>query len=249
MWKDRERSMELVDRAAKAGYDTLMITVDVPVAGARLRDKRNGFSIPPALTLGTVINALPRPWWWWDFLTTEPLQFASLSEWQGTVAELLDFMFDPTVTFDDLAWVKKQWPGKLVVKGVQTVDDAKKLAKLGVDAIVLSNHGGRQLDRAPIPFHLLPKVVKEVGKDTEIHLDTGIMSGADIIAAVALGARFTLVGRAYLYGLMAGGQAGVNRTFEILSEQMTRTMKLLGVTELDELTPKHVTQLQALIAR
>ena len=248
MWKDREKSMELVDRAAKAGYDTLMVTVDVPVAGARLRDKRNGFSIPPALTLGTVINALPRPWWWWDFLTTEPLQFASLSEWQGTVAELLDFMFDPTVTFDDLAWVKKQWPGKLVVKGVQTVDDAKKLAKLGVDAIVLSNHGGRQLDRAPIPFHLLPKVVKEVGKDAEIHLDTGIMSGADIIAAVALGARFTLVGRAYLYGLMAGGQAGVNRTFEILSEQMTRTMKLLGVTELDELTPKHVTQLQSLRA-
>jgi isopentenyl diphosphate isomerase/L-lactate dehydrogenase-like FMN-dependent dehydrogenase len=121
-------------------------------------------------------------------------------------------MFDPTVTFDDLAWVKKQWPGKLVVKGVQTVDDAKKLAKLGVDAIVLSNHGGRQLDRAPIPFHLLPKVVKEVGKDTEIHLDTGIMSGADIIAAVALGARFTLVGRAYLYGLMAGGQAGPGRS-------------------------------------
>lgn len=249
MWKDRDRSMELVDRAAKAGYDTLMVTVDVPVAGARLRDKRNGFSIPPALTLGTVMNALPRPWWWWDFLTTEPLQFASLSEWQGTVAELLDFMFDPTVTFDDLAWVKKQWPGKLVVKGVQTVDDAKKLAKLGVDAIVLSNHGGRQLDRAPIPFHLLPKVVKEVGKETEVHLDTGIMSGADIIAAVALGARFTLVGRAYLYGLMAGGEAGVNRALEILSDQMARTMKLLGVTELDELTPGHVTQLQAYSAR
>lgn len=249
MWKDRDRSMELVDRAAKAGYDTLMVTVDVPVAGARLRDKRNGFSIPPALTLGTVMNALPRPWWWWDFLTTEPLQFASLSEWQGTVAELLDFMFDPTVTFDDLAWVKKQWPGKLVVKGVQTVEDAKKLAKLGVDAIVLSNHGGRQLDRAPIPFHLLPKVVKEVGKDTEVHLDTGIMSGADIIAAVALGARFTLVGRAYLYGLMAGGEAGVNRALEILSDQMARTMKLLGVTELDELTPGHVTQLQAYSAR
>jgi len=113
---------------------------------------------------------------------------------------------------------------------------------------VLSNHGGRQLDRAPIPFHLLPQVVKEVGKDTEIHLDTGIMSGADIVAAVALGAKFTLVGRAYLYGLMAGGQAGVNRTFEILSEQMIRTMKLLGVRDLGELTPKHVTQLQSLRA-
>lgn len=249
MWKDRDRSMELVDRAWKAGFDTLQVTVDVPVAGARLRDKRNGFSIPPALTLGTIVNAIPRPWWWFDFLTTDPLEFASLSEWQGTVAELLDFMFDPTVTYDDLKWVKSQWPGKLVVKGVQTVDDAKKLAKLGVDGIILSNHGGRQLDRAPIPFHLLPTVVKEVGKDTEVHLDTGIMSGADIVAAVALGARFTLVGRAYLYGLMAGGEAGVNRTFEILSEQMARTMRLLGVTHLGELEPGHVTQLQRLVPR
>ena len=249
MWKDRDRSMNLVERAAAAGFDTLMVTVDVPVAGERIRDKRNGFSIPPALTAATVVNALPRPWWWWDFLTTDPLQFASLSSWKGTVAELLDFMFDPTVTFEDLAWIKKQWPGKLVVKGVQTVADAKKLASMGVDGIVLSNHGGRQLDRAPIPFHLLPAVVKEVGKDTEVHLDTGIMSGADIIAAVALGARFTLVGRAYLYGLMAGGHAGVNRTFEILSGQMARTMKLLGVTHLDELEPGHVTQLERLRAR
>jgi isopentenyl diphosphate isomerase/L-lactate dehydrogenase-like FMN-dependent dehydrogenase len=249
MWKDRDRSMNLVERAAAAGFDTLMVTVDVPVAGERIRDKRNGFSIPPALTAATVVNALPRPWWWWDFLTTDPLQFASLSSWKGTVAELLDFMFDPTVTFEDLAWIQKQWPGKLVVKGVQTVADAKKLASMGVDGIVLSNHGGRQLDRAPIPFHLLPAVVKEVGKDTEVHLDTGIMSGADIIAAVALGARFTLVGRAYLYGLMAGGHAGVNKTFEILSGQMARTMKLLGVTHLDELEPGHVTQLERLRAR
>jgi isopentenyl diphosphate isomerase/L-lactate dehydrogenase-like FMN-dependent dehydrogenase len=185
MWKDRDRSMELVDRAWKAGFDTLQVTVDVPVAGARLRDKRNGFSIPPALTLGTIVNAIPRPWWWFDFLTTDPLEFASLSSWDGTVAELLDFMFDPTVTYDDLEWVKSQWPGKIVVKGIQTLEDAKRVSKLGVDGIVLSNHGGRQLDRAPIPFHLLPQVVKAVGKDTEVHLDTGIMSGADIIASVA----------------------------------------------------------------
>ena len=246
MWKDRDRSMELVNRSWNAGFDTLQVTVDVPVAGARLRDKRNGFSIPPALTAGTLINAIPRPWWWFDFLTTDPLEFASLSSWQGTVAELLDFMFDPTVTYEDLKWVKSQWPGKLVVKGVQTLEDAKKLARLGVDAVVLSNHGGRQLDRAPVPFHLLPQVVREVGKTTEVHLDTGIMSGADIVAAVALGARFTLVGRAYLYGLMAGGEAGVLRTFEILSEQMARTMRLLGVTHLDELEPRHVTQLRRL---
>jgi L-lactate dehydrogenase (cytochrome) len=249
MWKDRDRSMALVDRAAAAGFDTLLVTVDVPVAGARLRDKRNGFSIPPQLTLGTVINALPRPAWWINFLTTEPLAFASLDRWSGTVGELLDSMFDPTVTFDDLAWIKEQWPGKLVVKGVQNVDDAKKLASMGVDGITLSNHGGRQLDRAPIPFHLLPEVVREVGNDLEVHLDTGIMSGADIVAAVALGAKFTLVGRAYLYGLMAGGREGVDRAITILSDQITRTMRLLGVSSLEELTPAHVTQLQRLIPR
>mgnify|MGYP006137267265 CR=1 FL=1 len=249
MWKDRDRSMELVDRAHKAGFETLLVTVDVPVAGARLRDKRNGFSIPPALTAGTVLNAIPRPWWWVNFLTTDPLEFASLSKWEGTVAELLDFMFDPTVTYEDLKWIKAQWPGKLVVKGVQTVDDAKKLAEIGVDGIVLSNHGGRQLDRAAVPFHVLPEVVKAVGKKTEVHLDTGIMSGADIVAAVAMGAKFTMVGRAYLYGLMAGGQEGVHRTFEILSEQLARTMQLLGVTNLEELEPRHVTQLRRLIPR
>jgi L-lactate dehydrogenase (cytochrome) len=228
-------------------FDTLLVTVDVPVAGARLRDKRNGFSIPPALTAGTVLNALPRPWWWFDFLTTDPLEFASLSSWSGTVAELLDHMFDPTVNYEDLAWIKDQWPGKVVVKGVQTVEDAKKIAKVGVDGIILSNHGGRQLDRAPIPFHLLPHVVKEVGKDMEVHIDTGIMSGADIVASVAMGARFTLIGRAYLYGLMAGGTAGVDRAVQILAEQVTRTMRLLGVNKLEELEPGHVTQLQRLI--
>uniref|UniRef100_UPI002FCA34E2 alpha-hydroxy acid oxidase n=1 Tax=Aeromicrobium sp. TaxID=1871063 RepID=UPI002FCA34E2 len=124
MWKDRERSMALVDRAAKAGFDTLLVTVDVPVAGARLRDTRNGMTIPPTLSPRTVLNAIPRPAWWLNFLTTEPLAFASLDKWSGTVAELLDTMFDPTVTFDDLAWIKDQWHGKVVVKGVQNVDDA-----------------------------------------------------------------------------------------------------------------------------
>jgi L-lactate dehydrogenase (cytochrome) len=246
MWKDRDRSMALVDRAAKAGFDTLLVTVDVPVAGARLRDKRNGFSIPPQLTVGTVLNALPRPEWWINFLTTEPLAFASLDRWSGTVGDLLDTMFDPTVTFEDLAWITAQWPGKVVVKGVQTVADAARLAELGVDGIILSNHGGRQLDRAPIPFHLLPSVAREVGGDLEVLLDTGIMNGADIVASVALGARCTLVGRAYLYGLMAGGEAGVDRAIQILSEQVVRTMRLLGVKSLEELEPGHVTQLARL---
>ena len=158
-------------------------------------------------------------------------------------------MFDPTVTFDNLAWITDQWRGKVVVEGVQSLDDARRLASMGVDGIILSDHGGRQLDRAPIPFHLLPDVAREVGTDLEVHLDTGIMSGADIVAAIALGADFTLVGRAYLYGLMAGGREGVDRMIEILSEQITRTMRLLGVTSLAELTPAHVTQLERLAPR
>lgn len=240
MWKDRERSMALVERAKQAGFDALMLTVDVPVAGDRLRDKYNGMTIPPSLTLKTITNAIPRPEWWWNFLTTDPLKFASLDSWNGTVAELLDSMFDPTVDFDDLKWIKKQWGGKVIVKGIQTLDDAKKVARLGADAIVLSNHGGRQLDRAPVPFHLLPSVHKELNKDVEIMVDTGIMHGADVVASIAHGAKLTLIGRAYLYGLMAGGREGVDRSLEILKGQMIRTMKLLGVGSLEELEPGHV---------
>jgi L-lactate dehydrogenase (cytochrome) len=249
MWKDRDRSMALVERAARAGFDTLLVTVDVPVAGARLRDVRNGMTIPPTLTPRTVANAIPRPAWWFNFLTTEPLAFASLDAWSGTVAELLDTMFDPTVTYEDLAWIRAQWPGKVVVKGVQTVADAARLAEAGVDAVVLSNHGGRQLDRAPVPFHLLPEVVAEVGGRVEVHLDTGIMSGQDVVAALAHGARFTLIGRAYLYGLMAGGRPGVDRVIEILRGQVERTMRLLGVRSIAELEPGHVQQLRRLEPR
>jgi L-lactate dehydrogenase (cytochrome)/glycolate oxidase len=240
MWKDRDRSMALVDRAKAAGFDTLVLTVDVPVAGARLRDVRNGMTIPPSLTSKTILNAIPRPGWWLNFLTTDPLKFASLDSWNGTVAELLDSMFDPTVTYEDLKWIRKQWKGNLVVKGIQNVDDAVMSAKAGADAIILSNHGGRQLDRAPVPFHLLPEVVKAVGKKTEVHVDTGIMHGADVVAALAAGAKFTWIGRAYLYGLMAGGKPGVDRSLEILKTQMIRTMKLLGARTVSELEPDHV---------
>jgi L-lactate dehydrogenase (cytochrome) len=249
MWKDRQRSIALIDRAVKAGFDALLVTVDAPVAGARLRDVRNGLTIPPTLRLRTVLDAAWRPRWWFDLLTTDPLSFASFDRWPGTAAQLLDTMFDPTVTYDDLSWIRDQWGGRLVVKGVQTLDDARRLAGLGVDAIVLSNHGGRQLDRAPVPFHLLPDVVREVGADLEVHLDTGIMDGADIVASLALGARFTLVGRAYLYGLMAGGRRGVDRAIEILADQIRRTMRLLGARAVEELGPQHVTQLERLAPR
>jgi L-lactate dehydrogenase (cytochrome) len=240
LWKDRTRSLALVDRAKAAGFDTLVLTVDVPIAGARLRDVRNGLTIPPSLRISTIANAIPRPSWWINFLTTEPLKFASLDSWNGTVAELLDSMFDPTVTFEDLVWIREYWQGGLIVKGIQTTEDAVRVVAAGADGIILSNHGGRQLDRAPSPLHLLPEVIREIGNKAEVHVDTGIMHGADVIAAIACGAKFTWIGRAYLYGLMAGGRAGVDRTLEIMQQQMVRTMKMLGARDVSELEPDHV---------
>ena len=244
MWKDRDRSIDVLDRAAAAGFDTLLVTVDVPVGGARLRDRYNGLTVPPTLTGRTVLSAIPKVRWWIDFLTTEPIGFSTFSGFNGTVAELLDTMFDPTVTYDDLIWIKDRWPGPVVVKGVQTLADATRCADLGVDGVLLSNHGGRQLERAPVPFDILPTVRRELPDDIEGWIDTGIMSGADIVAALARGADFTLVGRAYLYGLMAGGRRGVDRAIQILTEEITRTMKLLGVRSIAELEPAHVKRLE-----
>ncbi|GAB3566238.1 quinone-dependent L-lactate dehydrogenase [Spelaeicoccus albus] len=240
LWNDRDASLELIRRAAASGFDTLMVTVDCAVAGARLRDVRNGLTVPPQLTVKTVLDASYRPEWWINFLTTEPLTFASFNHFDGTVAELMNKMFDPTLSFDDLEWLREIWKGKLFVKGVQTVDDAQKAVDHGADGVVLSNHGGRQLDRAPIPLHVLPAVREKLGKSAEIILDTGIMNGGDVVAAIAAGADFTLVGRAYLYGLMAGGRLGVDRMIDILSAETKRTMALLGVSSVGELTPDHV---------
>ena len=159
------------------------------------------------------------------------------------MGELLDSAMDPTISHQDLDVIRGMWDGKIIIKGVQTVTDAKKLVDAGVDGILLSNHGGRQLDRAPVPFHLLPHVVREIGRDATVMVDTGIMNGADIAACMALGADFTLIGRAYLYGLMAGGRAGVDRAIAILQEELVRTMKLLGVSSIAELEPRHITQL------
>lgn len=240
VWKDRAAGEDLMLRAKAAGYEALVLTVDAPVAGARLRDARNGFAIPPALTMRTILDAATHPAWWMNLLTTEPLQFATFSAWEGTVADLMDMLFDPTMTIADLDWIRSFWNGALIVKGIQTVEDATMVVDAGADAIVVSNHGGRQLDRAPVPLRLLPDVAEAVGDRAEIMVDTGIMSGADIVAAVALGAHSTMLGRAYLYGLMAGGERGVDRAAEILETEVRRTMALLGVRTIAELGPQHV---------
>ena len=237
---DRSVGAELMARAAAAGYEALMLTVDAPVPGARLRDVRNGFAIPPALTLRTVADAALHPAWWINLLTTEPLTFATFTHWEGTIAELMESLLDPTMTLDDLEWLRTNWSGPLLVKGVQSVADARAVVDAGADGVVLSNHGGRQLDRAPVPLRLVPEVREAVGDRSEVVVDTGIMSGADVVAAVAAGAHYALVGRAYLYGLMAGGERGVDRSAEILTAEVRRTMALLGVSEVRQLQPHHV---------
>jgi L-lactate dehydrogenase (cytochrome) len=230
LWRDREASRDLVARALAAGYDTLVLTVDTPVPGARRRDVRNGLTIPPTLTARTVADMARHPRWWLNLLTTAPLEFATLTSWDGTVAELIGQLFDPTADLDDLARLRADWPGALVVKGVQTAEDARRVVDAGVDAVVVSNHGGRQLDRAPTPLEVLPAVVEAVGDRAEVMLDTGVTSGADVVAAVAMGASAVMVGRAYLYGLMAGGERGVARSLAILQTEVTRTLQLLGAT-------------------
>ncbi|MFF0145400.1 L-lactate dehydrogenase (cytochrome) [Amycolatopsis sulphurea] len=241
VWRDHGAGEDLMNRAWENGYDTLLLTVDTPVAGARMRDVRNGLTIPPALTLKTFADGALHPAWWFNLLTTEPLSFASLSHFDGTVAQLLEKLFDPTLDYDDLDWVRRTWPGKLVVKGVQNVDDAREMVRHGADGIVLSNHGGRQLDRAPTPIELLPPVLDAVEGAAEVWVDTGILSGGDIVAALARGADAVLIGRAFLYGLMAGGERGVQRCVDILRTELIRTMQLLGVRRIQDLRPSHAT--------
>jgi L-lactate dehydrogenase (cytochrome) len=240
LWRDRAPAKDLVQRAAAAGYDTLMLTVDTPVGGARLRDVHNGLTIPPALSLRTFLDGALHPHWWFNLLTTEPLKFSSLESSYGTIEEMINRVFDPALTIDDVAWLRDTWTGKLVIKGVQSVDDAVRVVDAGADAVLLSNHGGRQLDRAPVPLELIEPTVQAVGDRAEVLVDTGITHGADILAAVALGARAALVGRAYLYGLMAGGRLGVEKAVTVLAAEIVRTLQLIGVNSVDELRPSHV---------
>ncbi|WP_261808496.1 alpha-hydroxy acid oxidase [Nonomuraea sp. C10] len=233
--RDRGRVREWLRQAREAGMDVLVVTVDVPVAGGRLRDVRNGMTMPPSLRWGGLAQAMTRPAWWFGFLTGEPLRFATVEGAPDDLAGITNLMFDPAVTLRDLEWIRSEWGGRLLVKGVQRVDDAEELVAAGVDGLVVSNHGGRQLDRSPTPLELLPEVAAAVGDRTEVFLDGGVRSGADVAAAVALGARACLVGRAYLYGLMAGGEAGVDRVLAMLRGELVRTLALLGASGVDGL--------------
>ncbi|MCR5977519.1 alpha-hydroxy-acid oxidizing enzyme [Gordonia jinghuaiqii] len=237
LWKDRAASADFVARAAETGCDTLVLTVDTPVGGSRRRDQRNGMTIPPSLTLRTVVDGARHPHWWLNFLTTEPLEFASLSHFDGSPAELTNLIFDPSSTVADVAWLRDIWSGSLVVKGVQHAEDAAMVVDAGADAVVLSNHGGRQLDRAATPLEQLSDTVRRVGERAEVYVDGGFRSGSDVAAAVALGARGVWIGRSYLYGLMAGGEAGVDRSIELMRKEFVATMQLLGVKSVDELNP------------
>lgn len=233
--RDREQSQALMQRAWEHGYDTLILTVDTAVGGIRRREVRNGLTIPPQLTVRTIAEMATHPRWWLNVLTTQPLEFASLSSTSGTVGDLLTRVFDPSVSVEDISWIRSQWKGSLMIKGIQSTQDAGIAASLGADALVLSNHGGRQLDRGTVPLELLPSVVKEVGTETEIYIDGGVGSGTDIVAALAFGAHGVLVGRAYLYGIMAGGYSGVARVVDILEKEIKVTMQLMGVTSIHEL--------------
>ena len=240
VWRDREASEALIDRVRAKGYEALMLTLDTAVGGIRLRDVRNGLTIPPQLSVRTMSQMALYPRWWGNLLTTEPLEFASLTSTGGTVGDLLTKVFDPTINAVDIEWLRSVWTGPLIVKGIQSVEDARLVVDLGVDAVVLSNHGGRQLDKANVPLEILPAVVEAVGDRVEVYVDGGIMNGTDVVAALAFGARGTLIGRAYLYGLMAGGEDGVRRVVNILRKEIMTTMQLMGVTSIDQLDPSMV---------
>ena len=237
LMRDRGYVKELVQRAADAGYDTIILTVDTPVAGRRHRDVRNGLTIPPRISPRTAIDMAMHPRWWGNLLTTEPITFATLSSTEGTVADLIARVFDPTINVADLDWLRGSWAGHLAVKGIQGVDDAVMVADHGADAVILSTHGGRQLEHAPVPLEILPAVREALDSRVDVLIDGGVMSGADVLAAVGRGATAVAIGRAYLYGLMAGGEAGVQRVVDLLREEIETTMRLLGRTSIGEIGP------------
>ena len=233
--RDAGLTAELVSRAADAGYRVLVVTVDTVVTGNRVRDKRNGLMVPPALTAGSLAQIASRPAYWTRMLRSPAISFANFAGYPAMTIEETIKMFSPSITWDVIASLREQWQGALVLKGPLGPADAARSVSLGVDGIQLSNHGGRQLDRAVAPVDQVLTVREAIGPSPALLVDSGIRHGADLAVAVALGADAGVIGRAYLYGLMAGGTAGVTRVLELMSEQFTRTLQLLGVTSVEEL--------------
>ena len=241
-WRDRGLVEEMVDRARDADFEALVLTVDTAVLGRRERDVRRGFSMPPSIGLGTVIDGALHPGWTWSFVRSEPVRFANVTgsgvadgSTPVVISEFIHEQFDPALSWNDVDWLRSIWDGPIMLKGVGRLEDAVRASEVGVDAVVLSNHGGRQLDGAPATFSLLPAVADAIGGRTEIICDGGIRRGSDIVKAVAAGATAAMAGRAYLWGLAAAGELGVSRVLEWFAADMTRTMSLLGVTSVEDL--------------
>jgi len=251
VWRDRGLVKDMIDRASSAGYEALVLTVDTAVLGRRERDVRRGFTLPPKIGLGTLVDGALHPGWTWRFVRSDPIRFANVvaSSSAGvadgsdavTLADFVNSQFDPTMSWDDIAWLRSVWDGPIILKGIQRVADAVIAADEGIEAIALSNHGGRQLDSAPAIVDLVAPVVDAVGDRSEIICDGGVRRGSDIVKAVALGARACLVGRAYLYGLGAAGERGVDHVLGLLSDDVARTMALVGAATIDELDRSLIT--------
>ena len=242
VWRDRGMVKEMLDRAADAGYEGIMVTVDTAVLGRRERDVRRGFSLPPKIGLDTIVDGAFHPSWTWDFIRAEPIAFANVRGEEGldgsspvNLSEYINGQFDPSLSWDDITWFQENWAGKVMIKGVQTVEDAVIAADAGLDAVILSNHGGRQLDGAPAPVDLVAPVADAVAGRTQILCDGGIRRGSDIVKAVALGADACMIGRAYFYALGAAGEAGVDWVLNFLAQGVRQTMVLSGVGSIGEL--------------
>jgi L-lactate dehydrogenase (cytochrome) len=242
-WKDKEMVLSFLGRCKEAKYNGIMLAVDLPTLGKRDRDLRNGHGRPAVLRRNTAMGALTRPAWLYSFLTSPRWRMANMVNHLPHGADALKVVdevnaqFRPDVTWDDARQMRDRWNGPFILKGIQSVEDAILAADMGVTGIVISNHGGRQLEGAPAPLHLLSEVCRAVGHRTEVYMDGGVMRGGDVVKALALGARAVLIGKAYLYGLAAGGEAGVARAYAILHDEMERTMRLIGCTDVAHLHP------------